>query len=191
MPSTVRSFADDQASQLDRIRLAPTHDRGPGATRTPGPLTSGGVAGFEPTTSSSRTLGWEVIEVPVGWSVGYRRLLTVGCGRGGCCTPLLYCNSSGVTYVGVPVTPIALPSAWSASTIRMCRPSNRAVLWRTAHQTERLNGMSDTLRRPHDGPVGGCVARHWSSSRAGKRQAPQLAALGSWAEPIPNYLRCP
>src|SRR5690606_178191 len=32
-----------------------THNRGPGATITPGPLTCVGVAGFEPTTSSSRT----------------------------------------------------------------------------------------------------------------------------------------
>ena len=32
-----------------------------------------------------------------------------------------------MTYVGVPVTPIALPSAWSASTISMCRPSISAV----------------------------------------------------------------
>src|SRR5690606_25244739 len=35
--------------------LAPEHDKGPGVTCTPGPLTSVGVAGFEPTTSSSRT----------------------------------------------------------------------------------------------------------------------------------------
>ena len=32
-----------------------------------------------------------------------------------------------MTYVGVPVTPIALPSAWSASTISRCRPSISAV----------------------------------------------------------------
>ena len=36
-------------------------------------------------------------------------------------------RSPSMTYVGVPVTPIALPSAWSASTIRMCRPSISAV----------------------------------------------------------------
>lgn len=43
------------------------------------------------TICSSRSLGWVVIEV---WWAGQRpsTLLTVGCGRSGCCTSLLYSN---------------------------------------------------------------------------------------------------
>ncbi len=44
-----------EASEETTLVRCCTHDRGPGATYTPGPLTCVGVAGFEPTTSSSRT----------------------------------------------------------------------------------------------------------------------------------------